>query len=1085
MLGGGMIDESQITDLLEQAKNKAIGENIAQAIYYDLRELENRREVHEKRWCWELLQNALDAADQEKGIEAEIAFSNNELIFKHNGRPFSPNEISHLVYQGTTKFDDQTKRGKFGRGFLVTHLLSPKVHIEGLVDISGTTYMFQMDINRTGDIPKLNELMTESWKQFNNSLSESEGFSGYTTSYTYQIDENSSEVVEKGLQNIRLCIPFVLTFISELQKVTLSYKGTELSWQRITTETPVHDDLEMYVTEVECIEKQFGQKSISRITEKKYNIGGKGEVSLALLSTGDELTEISCLGNIPRFFAEGFPVSATDDFNFPFVIHSRSFELNPDRTELYLVGDGAETKTNWALLEKLPNNAVTLITHAVNQNWSNPHLVARVDSCKDKDWIDYGKFNHDILLPIVEKLLYTDINLVETAFGGGRVSPNSACVPINDVDERLFELLTKCKEYRGTIVDKSLIQEWDAILTAWAELMDCNKEDLKPAIPIASVSELIESSGSIEVLHNELELMSGETDIGWLSTYVQMLLNSQDEILISNTKLLPDQVGIFHRISELSLDGDIDDDLKNIAHDYDINVRSDLISNEFEFLRDRMPVKTERSVVLEVSVKNNKEMRPDVNARLLSWFIKKREYHDQLEGFPVTTNGEVQELSYKNPLIKPISLWPENSQAFYDLFPQDFILSNIYQGTLTDEEWLLLVEKGLVYASLFYNEEENNLENVMLVFPMGEDLESLDHTIRTQVSHLCYSRTKDKGLFETVRKSREKGGALLRFLLDFLLIADNSWENNIQVECSCGEKHAIYPCGWLRLLKDRSWVRIAKDKGEKPSAENLSNLIAPDLLDRIIQDERITGFFQKLGIGVSELVRIKIADPQERVSADRIAAMMYAQSSQTRELIQQVINDPKIQELAGEHIRQKAINKKNRQIGSLIEDLLKSALEKEHVTVNRTGRGSDYDIEYDFVVDGEEYFFEVGKYLLEVKSTRTDDVRMTLTQASLAANLTEDYAGYILGVCPLQQSEINEETVRNNIRFVFDIGEEVSSVIEQADQLLDFEKFVKTNTTGDVELEITENTKRIKIHKTIWEGGVDFQNAIERLKGIG
>ncbi len=160
-------------------------------------------------------------------------------------------------------------------------------------------------------------------------------------------------------------------------------------------------------------------------------------------------------------------------------------------------------------------------------------------------------------------------------------------------------------------------------------------------------------------------------------------------------------------------------------------------------------------------------------------------------------------------------------------------------------------------------------------------------------------------------------------------------------------------------------------------------------------------------------------------------------------------------------------------------------MEEEHITVNRTGVGSDYDVEYDFIVDGEEYFFEVGKYLLELKSTRADDVRMTLTQANLAANLPENYAGYILGVCPLPEGEIDEDVVRENIRFVFDIGQEVSSVISQADQLVSYEEFVKTSNVGDVQLEISETSKRIKINKRIWEDGVDFQDAIERLKGIG
>ena len=70
------------------------------------------------------MQNAHDARGVD-GITAEVRYNTKagELVFLHNGRGFKANEIVHLIKAGTTKDeDDQETHGKFGRGFLTTHL---------------------------------------------------------------------------------------------------------------------------------------------------------------------------------------------------------------------------------------------------------------------------------------------------------------------------------------------------------------------------------------------------------------------------------------------------------------------------------------------------------------------------------------------------------------------------------------------------------------------------------------------------------------------------------------------------------------------------------------------------------------------------------------------------------------------------------------------------------------------------------------------------------------------------------------------------------------------------------------------------
>src|SRR5213596_2620336 len=116
---------SETKDRLERTKAITLVETNAQAILEILRQLRALREVHRRRWIWELLQNAADATDLAKGKnKVRIDVNQHKFRFEHDGAPFDDREISHLIYHGSTKQGDPTKKGKFGSGFLTIHLIA-------------------------------------------------------------------------------------------------------------------------------------------------------------------------------------------------------------------------------------------------------------------------------------------------------------------------------------------------------------------------------------------------------------------------------------------------------------------------------------------------------------------------------------------------------------------------------------------------------------------------------------------------------------------------------------------------------------------------------------------------------------------------------------------------------------------------------------------------------------------------------------------------------------------------------------------------------------------------------------------------
>lgn len=106
-----------------------------------------------KRWVWELLQNAKDVPNRFGKVSVEIELISPETLkFRHNGDCFSTKNITGLVQQVSSK-DSQNlegQTGKFGTGFICTHLLSDIIDVEGIVSYMGVHRRFDISLDRSG-----------------------------------------------------------------------------------------------------------------------------------------------------------------------------------------------------------------------------------------------------------------------------------------------------------------------------------------------------------------------------------------------------------------------------------------------------------------------------------------------------------------------------------------------------------------------------------------------------------------------------------------------------------------------------------------------------------------------------------------------------------------------------------------------------------------------------------------------------------------------------------------------------------------------------------------------------------------------
>jgi hypothetical protein len=166
----------------------------------------------------------------------------------------------------------------------------------------------------------------------------------------------------------------------------------------------------------------------------------------------------------------------------------------------------------------------------------------------------------------------------------------------------------------------------------------------------------------------------------------------------------------------------------------------------------------------------------------------------------------------------------------------------------------------------------------------------------------------------------------------------------------------------------------------------------------------------------------------------------------------------------------------------MVEELLRNELESAGIQVTRTGVGSDFELETDFVENEQEQLLKVSRYLLEVKSTSVPFVRMTLRQGEEAVK-PENRDNYLLCVVNVSGGVVNEQVVRDNARFVFSIGPMVETKVDAAKGLKNLENELSPGGGGAIEIDIVESSVKLRIREQVWlEQGVSFQQFIAQVK---
>lgn len=629
-----MTFKSQFSASQEKAHNR----NIATKIHEEMSKLRAGVDLSpttQRRWVWELIQNAKDVNIGGKvrvRIEANLDDPDAHVTFRHNGGAFSPENIRFLIEQVSSKdrTNDSTGRptttGRFGTGFLTTHLLSERVVVRGVADGRGLApKRFKLSLDRSGaeldDIINAVQAAKESILGLDDQPELTRYVPGkFNTAFRYELaDKTGKNVARAGLADLDTCLPYTLVFVREVASV--EYPNHRVSLEAIDNEK---EDGEVQILSVTAADpEEFTDLETFSIAVLS---SGLTTIAIPVKQTADGVRILPLGPGVPRLFCD-FPLLGTEAFPFPVVVNNPTFYPTEPRDGVFLTKTDRpfpQSEHNKGILEEAVALYLLLLNHASQNEWQNLYLLATVKPVQaELARLDQKWYNSEILKPMRDSLLRTKI--VRTA--AGKMAPihspdgNSIWFPSGATDKIRRGIWRCCKTWiPEQLPAQSEVEAWHDII--WQE---CNK------LTFDQVATFIEDDDTIEKLASELS--EGKDVHQWLNEFYVTLKFDETAFLavVTKRRIFPNQNGTFKKKADLSRDaGNIDTALLDILKLLGNDLRDHLLDPEIDTVLDDLSQKDGSFVVNQITAavdklivdRNAMDSKRPAISELLLWFHK-------------------------------------------------------------------------------------------------------------------------------------------------------------------------------------------------------------------------------------------------------------------------------------------------------------------------------------------------------------------------------------------------------------------------------------------------------------------------------
>lgn len=561
--------------------NKANRKMIANKLIDGIKQL-SATPSSKRRWIWELLQNAKDVANEQ--VRVEIVLTKDYVEFRHNGKPFSVENITYLINQvsskeRTTKVNELPKTtGKFGTGFMTTHLLSRQVEVSSILQykknesLSYKSFKVLLDRSPTdGDemTQKVDDAASIFRKLDNDSvyppIANYQQNQNCDTSFRYVLDNAGLKVAEAGIQDLQNAIAYALAFIPTIQSVTVTDNTKESIYSYQTINRHQIGKISIVTIERNSTESPCETQTIACLSNENQTI----TIAVQVEVLGDDLYSIKEITNeIPILFCE-FPLIGSESFPYPVVINSHLFNPTEPRDGIFLNPENEqETLLNKAIIEE----ATLLYGELLNQvtlDWQNVHLLGKLKSrAKLPENIDTNWYKEKIANQIVAKL--TDAPVVDTV-SGNRICLSQALILDYNLKQDVQQFADLASSLHANRLPKpDHVLDWHDILKS-----DFGK---KFSDEIRYTLEQLLQDIAAEQTLDRLAIILSKTDsdtLEWINQVIPFTSKSQKNLL-EQYNVIPNQYNQFKKKQELYMDIAIPEALKDVLKIFSLDWRATL-----------------------------------------------------------------------------------------------------------------------------------------------------------------------------------------------------------------------------------------------------------------------------------------------------------------------------------------------------------------------------------------------------------------------------------------------------------------------------------------------------------------------------
>ncbi len=567
------------SDSIERYNNRKL---TADKIRQILSKVRNNAGDSARRWIWELMQNAKDVKNAFGGVSIEIVHLNDKVRFSHNGEPFTLAHLHSLVQQVSSKSStntDEEVTGKFGTGFIATHLLSSKIKVEGIVALESDFRKIELLLDREGDssevlIDKIGLALDRLKKTDNrevfrdyhetHQLSDEDAL---LTTFTYELTtDESRKAATNGIKDIVETLPIaMLTNGSKIKKVSVVDNSGTVTYQR-GNPVPKGYGIDSIVVRVsgDNLQEKSPSRTLYAFTSES------SQVTLITEIVNDGLEKLSPIRAKTPILYRDFPLIGSEKFHFPFIINGKDFNPTEDRNGIVLhAEEDKDAVTNRERIKEAFTAAKDFTKGLIAIGVDNRYLLAKTRMPSENWDADFSKGWFEGLQEDYRNFL-VDLPLVKTENGENLTIREVSLPEYGANKETRLEFYRLVKPFLGSgnvPLEKDIIN--------WLECTGPQREIESWPVKIRfGLEDLLLQLNECQTLAVLEEKLEGADTIGWLEILYDFLVREKKQEFFQEYAIVPNCYGLLMKVEENKLykentDDPLSDHFLNILKDVD------------------------------------------------------------------------------------------------------------------------------------------------------------------------------------------------------------------------------------------------------------------------------------------------------------------------------------------------------------------------------------------------------------------------------------------------------------------------------------------------------------------------------------